>query len=117
MMRSRLQLVACIAWAGAAVSTATPADARLMTYQTGDYGTCSNESDPWYESWGCDTGSVETNYVQVIKLVDTTCASGDCARQIPFAYTDQVYAPGRYLVTDLSHCDDWNLFQLGACAC
>jgi hypothetical protein len=113
-----VKLVACLAWAGFAVSSATPASAIAVTSQSGAYASCSNAYE--YNTNGqklCPAAF--TAYSQTIKLLSTACNSGACSG-LGTVYTDQVYPTGRKtaaLTGDLCDMGTYRMFEFGSCAC
>jgi hypothetical protein len=115
-----IKLVACLAWVGVAVSSATPADARAYTWATGSYASCGNSYSATSEqvcNLGYPYGYIATaTYVQQIKLVETGCSAGGCNADNDSVWTDMVYPTGRKSVSLYLTCD-LNVYDLGSCAC
>jgi hypothetical protein len=112
-----IKLVACLAWGGVAVSSATPAVAKATTTQNlGSYGTCSNSSSTTY--WTCGTETF--NYTQTIKMLQTGCSSGTCSNVMDITYVDFLYGTGRKIVAGAAPClgyGNYLSFGMGTCAC
>jgi hypothetical protein len=114
---STLKLIACLAWAGVAISSATPASAIAFTYTAGaSYASCSADTE--VINW--ELCGIPFEYYQTIKFVSTACSSGGCAGQGD-TYVEFAYSPGRKVATFWSGCTDsaatGNLYNLGSCAC
>jgi hypothetical protein len=119
-----IKLVACFAWAGLAMASATPADAIAVTAQTGAYAACANQNtiDPQYHCPYFDGGEIFynewTNYKQQIKFANAVCNSGNCATDTSLVFTDMVYPTGRKVVTSTGiFCGQKYVYELGSCAC
>jgi hypothetical protein len=119
-----IKLVACLAWAGVAVSSARPADAYAITTQTGTYATCAAQSSTLFQEWcifavGEDLFyRYETGYVQQIKFVSTACNQGGCTPDATQVAVDFAYPVGRKTVTSHTTCGaNKNVYGLGTCAC
>ena len=127
MSKTLLALVGAIAWGGAAISSAAPAHAIAVTYQSGDYASCSNNADADFANQDCyyyvEGSSVhyylETHYIQQIKFVETGCNAGGCNNDNDVVRTDFVYSAGRKTATSrgLDTCSYGSLLELGTCAC
>jgi hypothetical protein len=120
-LRSRLfKLMACAFWCGAVVSSATPADALAITYQSGDYANCSADSDTQVRYW-CESSFDTTSYIQTIKFVTTGCNAGGCNSGSSTVYTEFEYPFGRKPAYEQSHCSSiyngTNVYGLGSCEC
>jgi hypothetical protein len=107
-----LKLIACIAWTGAAIASASPAAAIAITNQTGPYATCSNDSEP-YPEYYCD---YTTSYIQTMRVVSTTCSSGSCGGSAT-SFTDTLYSPGRKITSLWQTCGTKTVYGLTTCAC
>jgi hypothetical protein len=127
-----LKLVACLTWAGVAVSSATPASAIAVTNQTGSYASCSNASqaatntfcgtphNPMddYDNIYAGDPTVYTSYMQQIKFVSVACSGGGCQGDNGQVYVEGLYGVGRKVVTGLDSCDGyWYKYGLDTCAC
>jgi hypothetical protein len=108
-----INLAYAIAWAGAAISGATPASALVETYDSGDYASCSNHDYYTYNE-SCN-GSF--GYEQYIRFVSIACSSGDCRGGDITLRAEFVYGAGRKVATPYSSCNDMNLYGLDDCAC
>jgi hypothetical protein len=110
-----LKLGVCIAWAGAAISSAKPAEAVLVTSATGGYANCSTASG-YTSSFQCQGATF--NYTQQITLVSTSCSSGACS-QFGQSYVDFVYTAGRKVVQAGGYMCSYGgyFYYLGTCAC
>jgi hypothetical protein len=115
-----IKLAACVAWAGAAVSSASPANAYAVTSQVGDYASCSASYTTISKNWCYDgesrTWAFATYYAQNIKFVSTPCSSGGCS-DTGNVYTEFLYGPGRKIVTPATPCDASNIYGLDTCGC
>jgi hypothetical protein len=120
MSKNIIKLIACLAWAGVAISSATPADALLVTTSTGPYATCSAEWQ-YRNNASCTGMTFLTSYQQQIKFVTTACSGGACSMAFaPSIYTENVYGTGRKTTTSYGLCDPSFLqyiYGLGTCAC
>jgi hypothetical protein len=117
-----LKLVACLAWAGVAVSSAAPADALAFAYANGNYASCASASETIYPMPICATPYGYTYvvyYSQQIKIVQTGCSTGGgCNSDAGGVYVDFLYPTGRKVVQYTDTCmDGWTMFELGTCAC
>jgi hypothetical protein len=118
-MMKLFKLGVCIAWGAVAVSSATPASAYALTYQSGAYAACSANYSSGFFSDGVCSGA-EFNYEQTIKFVSTTCnAGGGCTDQMGVTYTDFVYPTGRKATSLDVDCSEagYRTYGLGTCAC
>jgi hypothetical protein len=111
-----LKLVACIAWAGMAISSAAPASALVQTSQTGAYATCSDNVTTIATIENCN--GIFTKK-QTIRFVNTACSSGgscnpgDYNPLVEWNYT----LAGRKEAPQYPSCRPDNLFGLFTCAC
>jgi hypothetical protein len=117
-----IKLVAALGWAGVAVSSATPASAIAVTYQSGPYAACSNNADAFQASfYGCDASATfSTSYLQRIQFVTQTCNGGGCQPGASSVYTDFIYTTGRKPASLLDWTCDGDMiliYTLGSCAC
>jgi hypothetical protein len=116
------KIIACMTWAGAAISNAAPTTAAAATNQAGPYAACSASYD--YGTLGanfCQYGWRTFSYNQQIKLVSASCSSGGCASASAVTYTEFVYVAGRKVayLRDVT-CDPYvygSLYDLGGCDC
>jgi hypothetical protein len=122
--RNVIKLVACLAWAGVAVSSATPVNARGITAQSGSYASCSANYNTYYYQFECDLAPYEpapfsSNYDQTIKFISTACNAGGCAPGSASVCTDIVYPTGRKTVSIERMCSGsgLRLYGFGTCAC
>jgi hypothetical protein len=110
-----LKLVACVAWACVAISSATPANARIVTSQTGQYAACS-------ANYGSQSNAYcfEFPYYQQIKLTSRfgMCASGGtCTPDNSVVQSEWVYPTGRKTATIAFPCGGGNTYELDTCSC
>jgi hypothetical protein len=126
------KLVACLTWAGVAVSSATPASAIAVTTQTGSYASCSTASTASTNTF-CGTPpnpmdygdivyagdpTVYTSYVQQIKFVSVACSGGGCQGDNAQVHVEGLYGAGRKVVSGLDSCDGYYYkYGLDTCAC
>jgi hypothetical protein len=109
-----LKVLACIAWLGAAVTSATPADAHAITKQSGDYAACSANYDVDIRTF-CEFG---TSYRQTIRFMSTACNSGGgCDADFSAVYLDNLAATGRKQAWFDGSCSLYNVYALGSCDC
>jgi hypothetical protein len=116
MNMTLIKLVACIAWAAAAISGATPAEAIAVTVVSGNYATCSAS----YTTGGQTQCGYSTSYRQNIKFVSIGCSLGGCNEDSGGVYTDFVYPTGRKSASLVVACNGlitYNVYNLGSCAC
>jgi len=117
-----LKLCVCIAWAGAALSAAAPANALAWSSQVGGYAVCS---PAWsaYATQGCKMSAEDPpefigSYIQQIKFSGSVCNAGGACSNIGTVYTDMIYGTGRKDASPGTDCPGPNfLYGLGACAC
>jgi hypothetical protein len=119
-----IKFVACLAWAGAAVSSTTSANALAITTQSGSYASCSANYTTSAQFHECsvnnntDTVGIDTYYMQTIKFVYTTCNSGGCSSDTGTVYTDIIYASGRKTTSLVTSCfTSGRRYGLGTCSC
>jgi hypothetical protein len=114
-------LSACMLWATAAVSSASRADAGVLTSQLGNYAACSAYTQSTYRSWCPDAegmGQYQTSYIQYIRLNSTACNAGGCSADVGTTYTDMVYTVGRKAVSYRQPtCSGTYWLELGTCSC
>ena len=103
----------CLAWAGAALSTASVAHAVAVTPQAGSYASCSSSSQSTMMMTWC--GGYVTNYGQVIKFINVACNAGACSGN-DTTFTEFPYTAGRQVAT-LRYSCGYNVYDLGSCAC
>jgi hypothetical protein len=108
-----VSLIACMAWAGVAVSTASPASANAETFQSGSYALCSIR----FTTANRVNCNGTFNYNMEMKLVNESCSKGSCTPWDSTVYTENRYTSGRKVTTLLSSCTLWNLYGLGSCGC
>jgi hypothetical protein len=114
-----IKLTACLAWAGVAVSSATPANALAVTMQYGAYATCS--SSITYTTIGTKyCPEVYTAAAQNIKFLSQACNTGGCIGSSN-CYVDFIYNPGR-TTTELQETfcgtgGSWRVWALSSCSC
>jgi hypothetical protein len=115
MKMTGLALGACIAWAGLAISMATPADAYMMTWASGgNYANCSaNKLNSLYYDAGCQH---QWTYQQQVAIITTSCNAGGCSSS-GMVYTDMVYGAGRKTLSRGGLCSGGYVYSLGSCAC
>jgi hypothetical protein len=119
-MKKVFAVIASLAWAGVAVSSATPANARALTTGYGQYAACTMVTDTGSFYTTCDG---EYNYKQLMKFISTSCNSGSGCSNPPDTdvFVESLYTSGRKQVTHaLIACDipdGMNLLQLGSCNC
>jgi hypothetical protein len=125
MRTNMLKLVACMAWAGVAISSATPASAIAASGGTGNYAACSADSTPEVHEF-CGTFF---NYNQTIRFLSVSCNSGGCAQEMGATYTESAYGPGRKVAELLRICEGefggsvfssptgLNMYGLDTCGC
>jgi hypothetical protein len=111
---SIIKLVAALAWAGVAVSSATPANALAMTTQSGDFANCPDGS---YDPWSGTLCGYSKNYLQAVKFISTACGSSSCSQGGAATYTDFIYVVGRKVTTRIDSCNTYNVYGLGPCQC
>jgi hypothetical protein len=120
-----VKMIAGLAWAGAAISSAAPADALLITFQTGAYATCNPEWE-YYNSWvECPLTPGEPEpftgwYRQKIRFLTQGCNTGACSQDAFWVYTDFIYEDfGRKTTTLYRSCygTDNAIYGLGTCGC
>jgi hypothetical protein len=118
------KLAAALAWAGVAVSSATPADASLITSQTGSYATCHPDTQTVFGYLDCPLALGEPepfsyNYKQTIRFISVGCNAGGCSTDTTWVYTDTSYGTGRKTTSVERSCRGTTLkiYGLGTCAC
>jgi hypothetical protein len=120
MNKKTLALVACFAWAAAALSTAAPANAEAVTTQTGNYATCSASytTASSRAACGAETVAYEMSYQQTMKFVSTTCGTGGCSSDTVTVATDTIYPVGRkHTYFELSCIGGKRLYSITTCSC
>jgi hypothetical protein len=113
MNRTILRMVAGMAWAGLAVVTATPANAKLQTSQSGSYALCSSSQTVDQ----VDNCNGLFNYHQNLKLVSVSCSAGNCGPADWWPNVEALYGSGRKTTSHITSCNSWNLWGLNSCAC
>jgi hypothetical protein len=120
MNKKTLALVACFAWAAAALSTAAPANAEAVTTQSGSYATCSGTYTTASSNAACGAETVQyhMSYQQNMKFISTTCGTGGCSSDSLTVATDTVYGTGRkHTYFELSCIGGKRLYSITTCAC
>jgi hypothetical protein len=119
-----IKLIACLAWASVAVSSANPANASAITTQVGTFAACASQysSTIQYHCPYSDASEIfyeyQTAYKQKIKFVSSTCNTGGCVQDANDVSVDARYPVGRKVVTGSSPlCGLKYLYELGDCAC
>jgi hypothetical protein len=125
MNTNLIRRVAYFAWAAAAVSIASTANATVVTNfaAAGGYASCSASYSANYKPWcrEVETGYIgfETFYSQNMKFISTPCNSGGCA-DTGSHYVDFRYTAGRKQITSSQQlCYDlgtW-FYELDTCSC
>jgi hypothetical protein len=118
MNTTLIKLLPCIVWGAVAVSSATPANAQILTAQSGSYAACSQDYD--YNRGGdfpCGDLTFFAEYLQRIRLVGTPCSSGGCAPDSGDVYTEFLYDTGRHFTMWQTECSGYNVYALGTCNC
>jgi hypothetical protein len=113
-VNKNLVALACFAWAGAAISFATPASATVLTTQVGSYAACGGS---YSSTFTTDCYGTEYYYIQIINFSSTNCGAGGCASTSGVVYTDIVYSTGRKTTFDDGPCGTSKVYGLGSCAC
>jgi hypothetical protein len=113
MKTTVLKLVACLAWMGAAVSSATSADALALTSIGGEYATCSGS----YRSATVVACDIYFSYEMRMVLVSESCSSGNCGMLTPWTKTDIVYSYGRKQAAPYFNCGSGTVYELYSCGC
>jgi hypothetical protein len=124
MNTNTIKLIAGLAWAGAALSSAAPAEATFITLQGGSYATCSPESQSLYSETNCPLAPGEPEpfqayYKQTIRFIATGCSAGGCSQDTYWQATDFLYGTGRKVANLQRNCQGSNqkLYGLGTCSC
>jgi hypothetical protein len=114
-----MKLVACLTWAGAAISSATTADAYAATGQSGAYAACSAESMPYTDIGKVCSGAFYFSYMQKIKFLSTSCNTGGCWSDLGNVYVEAVYPTGRKVTSVVSTCvgTATRVYTLDFCSC
>jgi hypothetical protein len=112
------KLLPCLAWAALAISSASPASARILTSDYADYATCSASWGYSNQALWCDSGAYfQSDYVQHIRMVTTGCSAGGCGGDGQ-VYTEFTYGTGRKTASYLGDsCGGMNVYGLDSCAC
>jgi hypothetical protein len=119
-----IKLIACLAWASVAVSSASPADASAITTQVGTFAACASQYTstiqnhcPYVDAQEVFYG-YQTAYKQQIKFVNTSCNTGGCTQDATDVYVDARYPVGRKVVTGSGPlCGAKYIYDLGSCEC
>jgi hypothetical protein len=109
-----IKLAAIVTWSGALLSSAAPADARILTSQEGEYAVCTNRAEATNAYTTC---FVTYSYLQYTKLVSTACSTGACADTAAYVRSEFKYTSGRKDTYSHSICSYVNVYSLGSCAC
>jgi hypothetical protein len=125
-----IKLAAALAWAGAAVASAAPADAYALTTQVGGFATCSATYTGAYieACWSCQSNGDDYDYSncapnfiayyqQAIKMVSTACAQGACSSNTGVVYTTFLYGIGRKQASPAFYGCEYNVYGLDTCVC
>ena len=115
-MNRAIKLVACLAWTGAALASATPANAILASpQQAGNYATCGTG----YFALEQNLCSFQMHYEVNVRVHAIGCGAGGTCTQQNWNPADIIYSLGRKVTTHIGNCpgDFWYGYQLGACAC
>jgi hypothetical protein len=113
MNTNAIKVIASIAWAAAAISTATPASAIAQTPQTGAYATCTSSWEP--HVFGNCNG--QFNYTQHMKLNTVSCNSSTCQPYDWNVFVEFLYSMGRNKATLQTSCTTANIYVLSPCEC
>jgi hypothetical protein len=113
MKTNAVQLMACIAWAAVAVSSASTAHAKLETYQSGPYALCAQNNLRRVH----DSCNALFSYEQEIKLSTTSCNQSSCIPWDLIIWSESLYTSGRKVTTAMPSCNAYHLYGLGSCAC
>jgi hypothetical protein len=116
MTKSSLgRLVACVAWAGVAISSATPADALIVSKVGGaPYANCSADWNYYYHA-SC---GMEFHVVQRIRMVSQACNGGTCDNESGGIMVEFVYASSRKIAEQVADCGPYSyLYGLDTCSC
>jgi hypothetical protein len=123
MKTTLFKIGAAIAWAGAAIVSASPANAMALTWQSGDYAACSSNYYYGQYTATCDDGASGTQYidfnaVQHIRFIQAACNSGNCAADSFDVQVEFLYGTGRKRVSGTGmSCGGMNLYGIDTCAC
>jgi hypothetical protein len=123
MNKKAFSVLAATLWAGAAMASASPADALVygVNIVGGNYLSCSQN----YVADPVEACGYVFNYAQTIRFITTTCNSGACAAE-GNKYVEQVYTSGRKTASHLSTCGYADpemlgpvssIWAVGSCAC
>ena len=112
MRTNVFQLGAGIVWACAALSSATPVSALVLSNASGAYASCASS----YTSQGISACGYVFNYQQTINVIGTPCSSGGCTQNNRL-WVDQVYSTGRKTTSYVTMCGSSYIYGLGSCAC
>jgi hypothetical protein len=119
MKSNRAVFAACAAWAAVALSSATRAEATVVTQQTGGFALCSSNSEAFltYVLCGPDDTPDEMPYRQTIKFQGTACNAGGCLPGDTSVKSDMIYPVGRVTATLIGTCGTKRFYNLATCAC
>jgi hypothetical protein len=113
MITKHFALVAGIAWASVAVSSAAPANARVATGMQASYVSCATTYSSVSQTY-CGTSF---NYRQLMKVISSSCATGVCVQQDLGLVCESTYPIGRKTAYLDSTCDYVKFYSLSPCAC
>jgi hypothetical protein len=109
-----IKLVGCMLWAGAAITSASRAEAVAHTTGVGTYATCTFS----YTAQHNERCGYVLNYSMVMRFLSTACSStGTCSSDYGGAQTEWVYTAGRKMTTLLQLCDPYRIYGIDPCAC
>jgi hypothetical protein len=112
--------IACVVWAGAAISSAAPADAKAISLAAPSRtATCNPMVDYTMGFSSCD-GDFPIR--QTVRFLDASCSQGACAQQPDIVvYVEFIYDLGRHSVSEYftQPCtpEDYHMIALGSCQC
>jgi hypothetical protein len=113
-VKKLVTILACAAWAGAAISFATPASAVAITSQYGQFATCSNY---WTYSPQVQC-NYYLNYQQTMRFQTSACSGGTCTAQYGGTYVENVYVVGRKTATVIfTGCSFGTVYGIDDCGC
>src|SRR5688500_17919135 len=98
-MIKKLIAFSCIAWAAAVLSSASPANARVASLQSGTHVSIS----PHYKAATTTICGVDYPYVQRMTVKGKKSA---------MVATEFIYATGRYELTLVVSCDGYYVYEL-----
>jgi hypothetical protein len=115
-MNKAFTFLAAAAWAGVAISSATPAEAIALTSMTGSYATCTMS----YSAVSMESCGYHLNYNMIMRFLSTACGTsgGTCAADYGGAYTEWLYPTGRKMTTYVQTCPSGQTaYGIDSCAC